>query len=258
MPMINNDQHDVVSEKNSAVLLRKKSGSNMGRGDDASVLIISNALKRKFLSLGGLKSRHAGVGAAWRFEKSWQFCWFPSCVGSEWIPEASGSSLHGLGLEALYVYLPFGANHIVVLMLMDNTPLYTYTFGISIPGNSPGYFSHSVFLKNPPLLISAGWSDFSTTCHANSSHSMMVDSWNRHWPLRRIGFSFWKGKFWINKNQEISDFEQERVFGSVWRRCWKWIKNTHFSESKDKEEGKQWRWSHCIFGCFWKATTMIE
>lgn len=141
------------------------------------------------------------------------FVWFSSCVGSEWIPEASGSSLHILGLEALYVYLPLGAKSHRSIDV-DNTPLYTYTFGISIPGNSPGYFSHSVFLKNRPLFISACWSDFTTTCHANSSHSMMVDSWNRHWPLRRIGFSFLKGK--VLNQQKPRDF---RLWAreSVWQ-----------------------------------------
>lgn len=139
MPMINNDQHDVVFAKTVRFcLLGKKSGSNMGRGDDASVLIISNALKRKFLSPGGLKSRHTGVGAAWRFEKSWHFCWFPSCVGSEWIPRGFRKFTTYPGFGSLICISALGSKSHRSIDV-DNTPFYTYTFGINIPGNSPGY-----------------------------------------------------------------------------------------------------------------------
>ena len=88
---------------------------------------------------------------------------------------------------------------------------------------------------------------------------MMVDSWNRHWPLRRIGFSFWKGKFWINKKPR--DF---RLWAreSVWQCLALDVENeskTHiFQNQRIKKRENSDAEAIVSFGCFWKATTMIE
>ena len=88
----------------------------------------------------------------------------------------------------------------------------------------------------------------------------------RWWSTLEIDIDLWEGldspfereSFESTKTKRFPTLSKRECLAVFGVRCWKWIKNTHFSESKDKEEGKQWRWSHCIFGCFWKATTMIE